>query len=534
MAPEIFINTNYNAKYGPEVDLWALGVMTYLMLTGCFAFVYSQEHLNNLFRTTRFELPANFTPEARHFVSKLMTTKPVDRMTFKELEFHPFLTNAIDVVVAIPHHPGSAEPPIFQTVTIPSSNLPSFTNARSLVQWNGIANYVHRTLVTWGFSVPPSAGGQDVPLMAFTIPDGKWVDLKSGTSSPDDLRKNRFRVLMLYTACESGALTDTHCAPSPADRTPVNALLDVTSRSSSNNAGADVNACRAAATRCADFVKRLYNAYQFAATQCTFARDSIALLERTCAEYADLLGKKLYNAAATLERLKGGAGLLYTLVPKDTAESGNFDNRGYDAVKRVMSTETFFRNYAAFNDEYARYNVGKLREGTEYLMKALPAFDVELAAIMDTFTAYWNTMVRELVAIKAFSMLGRIAGDIAVAKDPETAGRLVGEYSAKLSEVMALFPSWAVRLCSNGSAGNLAGNGAGGGGMAGVQTLPSDAVMREEYDKKIRALKEEKRRLLEENKRLLEESKQKNKNIIKIPLANDVNGGTINFKSGEK
>ncbi|KAJ1928039.1 Calcium/calmodulin-dependent protein kinase type I [Tieghemiomyces parasiticus] len=154
MAPEILLRQTY----GPPVDMWAVGVMTYLLLSGFMPFEYARasgseddghaggdfhpgqlseaELINDLFTYSYDYLfePAQYwrgiTYEARDFIKSLINTDPERRMTAEMALAHPWLTDErLDLIVANKAHAGAvstqlAAKKIPTTITSqPSSNI---------------------------------------------------------------------------------------------------------------------------------------------------------------------------------------------------------------------------------------------------------------------------------------------------------------------------------------------------------------------------------------------------------------------------
>jgi len=92
VAPEVLLSQGYDK----EVDLWSIGVITYILLCG-FPPFYS-EHVQELFEqimNARYDFPEEYwitiSDEAKDFVSKLLVADRLNRMTAKQALEHPWL-----------------------------------------------------------------------------------------------------------------------------------------------------------------------------------------------------------------------------------------------------------------------------------------------------------------------------------------------------------------------------------------------------------------------------------------------------------
>ena len=83
-----------NKKYNSSVDLWSLGVLTYELLTGTTPFLGKtyDEVFKNI-RKGAYSLPKNLKPsiEIISFLNGLLQYYPEKRLTWKEINAHPFL-----------------------------------------------------------------------------------------------------------------------------------------------------------------------------------------------------------------------------------------------------------------------------------------------------------------------------------------------------------------------------------------------------------------------------------------------------------
>jgi len=93
LAPEIVSNR----PYGVAVDVWSLGVITYILLCGYMPFDHPrQSELFRIISSGRFTFPAKdwdaISPEAKDFVSRLLVVDPRDRLTAEAALRHRWIT----------------------------------------------------------------------------------------------------------------------------------------------------------------------------------------------------------------------------------------------------------------------------------------------------------------------------------------------------------------------------------------------------------------------------------------------------------
>jgi len=92
MSPEIVRRVDYDGK---PVDMWALGVLLYVMLTGTFPFKGTSEQdlfkkiRNGYYNVNHEAICGN--KEIKELLSRLLDTDHIRRMTAEELVEHPFV-----------------------------------------------------------------------------------------------------------------------------------------------------------------------------------------------------------------------------------------------------------------------------------------------------------------------------------------------------------------------------------------------------------------------------------------------------------
>ena len=89
MAPEITLKKEYEGK---PVDMWALGVLLYVMLTGTFPFRgISEQDLYYKIQRGQFKVPETLSKEARRIIMRLLDLDYRRRITAHEVNYYCFL-----------------------------------------------------------------------------------------------------------------------------------------------------------------------------------------------------------------------------------------------------------------------------------------------------------------------------------------------------------------------------------------------------------------------------------------------------------
>ncbi|KAJ8122671.1 hypothetical protein ONZ43_g1189 [Nemania bipapillata] len=90
LAPEM---TLANPRYTNAVDQWALGVLTYELLTGHSPFDDASSAITPI-RIRNLDmppLPSSVSPEAKHFIHSLLVLDPAQRLPLKDALVHPWI-----------------------------------------------------------------------------------------------------------------------------------------------------------------------------------------------------------------------------------------------------------------------------------------------------------------------------------------------------------------------------------------------------------------------------------------------------------
>lgn len=98
VAPEVL----KACGYGPEVDLWSIGVITYILLCGFPPFYHDDlPVLFDQIMEAEYDFPPEYwdpiSEEAKDFIRKLLVVNPAERMTASAALTHPWIVNAPSV-----------------------------------------------------------------------------------------------------------------------------------------------------------------------------------------------------------------------------------------------------------------------------------------------------------------------------------------------------------------------------------------------------------------------------------------------------
>ncbi|KCV67798.1 CAMK/CAMKL protein kinase [Fonticula alba] len=93
-APELLQGIKYS---GPEVDLWSLGILLYVMICGRQPFKHpDMKVLYAKITSGRFEYPEHVSPLAKDLIGNLIRVNPKERLTMETLRTHPWLSEGYD------------------------------------------------------------------------------------------------------------------------------------------------------------------------------------------------------------------------------------------------------------------------------------------------------------------------------------------------------------------------------------------------------------------------------------------------------
>ena len=95
VAPEVLMHTGY----GSEVDMWSLGVITYILLCGCPPFYdENQARLFSKIKRGEFSFPSPFWDQvsipAKELIDSMLIINPKKRATARDVMDHPWLASS--------------------------------------------------------------------------------------------------------------------------------------------------------------------------------------------------------------------------------------------------------------------------------------------------------------------------------------------------------------------------------------------------------------------------------------------------------
>jgi len=91
-APEILCGQ----LYGPPVDMWSMGVIAFVLLTGCFPWEGNGDDIKGILSqiiNVSFKFPSNvpISPSAKHLITHLLVKEPEGRYTAEQVLNHPWV-----------------------------------------------------------------------------------------------------------------------------------------------------------------------------------------------------------------------------------------------------------------------------------------------------------------------------------------------------------------------------------------------------------------------------------------------------------
>jgi Neu-associated kinase len=109
-APELLGHKNY----GPEVDVWSIGVNMYAMLTGSLPFTVEPFNISvlhaKMLDNKMNPIPERLSANCKDLLLKLLTPKPEERITLPGVFNHPWLNEDLTVAFTPDNYPNRLSP----------------------------------------------------------------------------------------------------------------------------------------------------------------------------------------------------------------------------------------------------------------------------------------------------------------------------------------------------------------------------------------------------------------------------------------
>ncbi len=88
-APEVFCGKKY---YGPEVDIWSLGVILYVLITATLPFDSDNlQHIKHRVLSGKFRVPYYISQECEHLVSHILVVNTSKRFKLQQIKTHKWI-----------------------------------------------------------------------------------------------------------------------------------------------------------------------------------------------------------------------------------------------------------------------------------------------------------------------------------------------------------------------------------------------------------------------------------------------------------
>jgi len=106
-APEVFEGKQYK---GPEIDVWSVGVVLYVLVCGALPFDGSTLHaLRDRVLSGRFRIPFFMSSECESLLRRMLVLDPTRRYTLQQVKAHPWMQAEVPPVAPLTPAPPMAE-----------------------------------------------------------------------------------------------------------------------------------------------------------------------------------------------------------------------------------------------------------------------------------------------------------------------------------------------------------------------------------------------------------------------------------------
>lgn len=139
-APEIFTGQPY---YGPEIDVWSMGIVLYALVTGALPFQASNfDDLTSMVVNGVFNVPFYLSEACVDLLHKMICVDPVKRISLADMQRHPWANGADSMSL---HRSASTHCDAKDTPTASGADVPSRPDQRSGAKHSATALTSNRT-----------------------------------------------------------------------------------------------------------------------------------------------------------------------------------------------------------------------------------------------------------------------------------------------------------------------------------------------------------------------------------------------------
>ncbi|KAI9020351.1 kinase-like domain-containing protein [Hyaloraphidium curvatum] len=183
-APELY----REMAYGKEVDLWALGIVSYTLLTGAspFAKCRRMSDLSTAVVTANYSFPSDLdiSPAAKDFVGNLIVVNPAKRMKAREALEHDWIRTMVppeylEYLYVIEQEAWGWQRTVRRKINMMQSGIPPADSHDGGDEADG--PQIVAPVATSGLAVPPAGRWDADPLLP---PTPTWMDIKLPPTPP--------------------------------------------------------------------------------------------------------------------------------------------------------------------------------------------------------------------------------------------------------------------------------------------------------------------------------------------------------------
>lgn len=486
MAPEIMVNPTRGAKYGPEVDLWALGCVVYFMLCGSLHVgkLKGAQIMDLVLSKDAISLPPNknFSDAARSFVTKLLTKMPRDRMTFEMLQTHPFLASSMHFTLFMSRNDladGNAGVTTIHNIVLESTDILSSRAGDMQLLWSDVAT----AFMKKACAIPGVQNDQQLLILH----DGNAMDF----GSPIHFSTNNYRALEVFVFMNVTAPREV-----PKGFTVEVPIMDI-NKLEEIRAGLPAYTLEYVQREAQIYMSELTGAcerYENVMEQWKSVKQVIGCIEQVCAKYVTkFVEPALTRATGAMRANRDLARRILFNVPAPVNTVRDIEELFHTEWNEFLSRMVGCTRMIDECMQERSTSIGSYKKAFAEAEASLKKYPVVITELYTSFFVIWNTMHNLFVSIRALYELSAFV-ESAQWVDPAEACENFMEYNHKLSKILADNPSWQPRVFMDGMG---AGTGIGGSGNFIYQSSSGDKVLKEQLAAAQKELADAQKRVME-------------------------------------